>query len=202
MSNNKFEAVITIKKIGEKDNKFWIQDENGDYYSGFKAYQGTENIEYSELCRGNHGEGFKEGDQASIQFVKKVGNDDKIYRNLKHIFPAEATQVATPPKSPVLEPPVKRSEVLPKNYEREAFEKCSSIWAAAMLGREPLGNVLDTIKSGAFWDMFKAIKASGKAHFETGNRIQVNSPEVQETLDQDVPPMMNDTSESFDEVPF
>jgi hypothetical protein len=200
MPNNKFEAVITIKKIGEKDNKFWIQDENGDYYSGFKSYQGTENIEYSELCRGNHGERFKEGDRASIQFVKKVGNDDKIYRNLKHIFPAEAAQVAKPAEKPRTGQNLKPSEV---DWDRLGYEKtCIAVAAAMMSKGETWGTVLDAIQNDIVWNIWEAAKKSGRKHFETGNRIKVNSPEVQEALDQDVPPMMNDVPESFDEVPF
>src|SRR5688572_19243908 len=93
MPNNKTEAYINIKKIGERDNKFWVQDSEGNYYSGFKEYQGTQNTEYAQLTLGNHGEAFKEGDGALIVFTKTAGTDkagnDVIYKNLKGIYPAD-----------------------------------------------------------------------------------------------------------------
>ena len=90
------EAVIRIKKVGEKDNKFWIQDEAGEFYSGFKQWEGANNTEYNMLMFGNHNEPFKEGDMATIKFTKSVGKDDKIYKNLKGIFPAGLSDAIRP----------------------------------------------------------------------------------------------------------
>src|SRR5882724_12935677 len=92
MPSNKIEVVITIKKIGSKDNKFWIQDTKDEYYSGFKEYQGTPNNEYGQLTMGNHGEAFKEGDAALVVFVKSLGANDKIYKNLRGIYPADGAK--------------------------------------------------------------------------------------------------------------
>jgi hypothetical protein len=73
MANTKTQALIKITKIGDKANKFWIKDEKGEFYSGFKDYQGTQNQEYSELLMGNHGGPFKEGDMATIVYTKTAG---------------------------------------------------------------------------------------------------------------------------------
>lgn len=67
----------------------------GEYYSGFKSYQGTQNKEYAELLLGDHGEAFQEGDQALVVFTKSVGKDDKIYKNLRGIYPADSTSRTT-----------------------------------------------------------------------------------------------------------
>src|SRR5882724_8351709 len=93
MPSNKIEVVITIKKIGSKDNKFWVQDTKDEFYSGFKEYQGTPNNEYGQLTMDNHGEAFKEGNTALVVFTKTAGTDkqgkDVVYKNLRGIYPAD-----------------------------------------------------------------------------------------------------------------
>ena len=122
MPNNKIEAVITIAKIGEKDNKFWVKDQSGEFYSGFKEYQGTQNNEYAQLILGNHGEPFKEGQQALITFTKTAGTDktgkDVIYKNLKGIYPAEGSQTAPQAKSSNTGQSVRSGEVSRDEFSR------------------------------------------------------------------------------------
>jgi hypothetical protein len=108
MPSNKIQKLITIAKIGEKERKFWIKDTEGEIYSGFTEWQGTENIEYSQLKNGNHGDPFKEGEQALIEFTKSAGTDkngnDVIYKNLKAIYPPDSKplqhRLEIPPKAP------------------------------------------------------------------------------------------------------
>ena len=128
MPNNKTESVITIAKIGEKDNKFWIKDQSGEFYSGFKEYQGTQNTEYAQLMLGNHGEPFKEGDNALVVFTKTVGKDDKIYKNIRGIYPAdgpnasEGTKTAPQPQSTPQRANIASSGA--RDYDKEAVGKC------------------------------------------------------------------------------
>jgi hypothetical protein len=118
MPNKKEEALVKIKKVGEKDNKFWVQDEKGEYYSGFKSYQGSENTEYSQLQLGNHGEPFKVGDTALVVFTKSVGKDDKIYKNIRGIYPAEGSQTAPQAKTSSGEAPVASERLSEAEFSR------------------------------------------------------------------------------------
>ena len=93
---NKDRIVITIRKIGGTDNKYWIQDTNEEFYSGFKEWEGEMNKDYLELLNGNHGEPFNEGDNVLIEFTKSVGKDDKIYKNIKGIYPADGEKPTQP----------------------------------------------------------------------------------------------------------
>jgi hypothetical protein len=104
MPQARIEKLITIKSIGEKGNKFWIKDTDGEFYSGFTEYQGTPNTEYQMLKNGNHNDAFQEGDQALIEYTKTAGTDkegnDVIYKNIKGIYPADMS-----PKSARVESP-------------------------------------------------------------------------------------------------
>lgn len=98
MANTKYDILVKIAKIGEKGNGFWIKDEKGDFYSGFKEYQGKPNLEYEQLMGGNHDTPFKEGDMAVLRIVKKAGVDkdgkDKIFNNIVGVFPGDTTASA------------------------------------------------------------------------------------------------------------
>lgn len=98
MPNNKIQKLITIAKIGEKGRQFWINDTEGERYSGFTDWQGVTNTEYNQLKSGNHNAPFNEGDQALIEYTKSAGTDkegnDVIYKNLKAIYPADSKPLA------------------------------------------------------------------------------------------------------------
>jgi hypothetical protein len=54
-------------------------------------------------------------------------------------------------------------------WERQAYEKCCSIWIAAMLGKlEQSSAVIGYVERGAFWDIFQAIKKDGEKRFASG----------------------------------
>lgn len=57
-----------------------------------------------------------------------------------------------------------RIEVLPRNFDREAYEKCCSIWIAASLTGRP--DVTPNFQ--LYWDLFQAIRADGEKRFATG----------------------------------
>jgi len=65
------------------------------------------------------------------------------------------------PKSSVTEAPT-------RNFDREAYEKCCSIWAAAYIGRAETDDVLVAISDGRFWELFQAIRKDGEKRFATG----------------------------------
>jgi hypothetical protein len=55
-----------------------------------------------------------------------------------------------------------------RNWDREAYEKCCSIWAAASLQRPEMtiSGVINGIESGNFYKLFQAIRQSGYEKFE------------------------------------
>ncbi len=188
------EKLITITKIGEKDNKFWIKDESGEFYSGFKQWKGSNNTEWNLLQNGNHGEPFNEGDQALIEYTKTAGTDkegnDVIYKNLKAVYPADTT-----PKSERLEKPrisqnnasgeVSKDDVY---WDNKAYKQC--LWGYFIeikKGQEITGTDMDNI-----WSVFKGIEEDAEKRFNPSPlRQAVNkfAPQVTDlpTIQQDEP---------------
>lgn len=190
-------ATITITSIGEKDNKFWIKDEHGEIYSAFKDYQGQVKDVWNQFQFGNHNERFTEGTVANISFTKSVGKDDKIYKNLTSIFPASG--VAQPAQKPLQNAPSGSQGTIekPRNYEREAYEKCCSIWAAAEIQKNGLNEALISVNNGVFYDLFQLIKKSGEKYFDTPLRDAVAKAAPQVVT----PPVeAYDESEAPDEI--
>jgi len=189
----KIEKLITITKIGDKDKKFWIKDEAGEFYSGFKDWQGADTTEWSLVQHGNHGEPFKEGQQALIEFTKTAGTDkegkDVIYKNLKAIYPADTT-----PKPNRLEKPHgganSASGGLPGGngqppkgdtfWDMKAYKQC--LWGYA------LQKGLDTFSPNdcdLVWAAFKAIETDAEKRFNPSalrEAVQRHAPSVAEEL--------------------
>jgi hypothetical protein len=54
-----------------------------------------------------------------------------------------------------------------RNFDKEAYEKCVSIWVKGELG-QPIETVIAKINSGYFWELFQAIRKDGEKRFATG----------------------------------
>jgi hypothetical protein len=66
-------------------------------------------------------------------------------------------------------------------YEKLAYTKCCSIWAAAVMGNKAMDmwNIEDEIATGKFWKIFQAIKADGDKRFSPLRAaIEKHAPEV------------------------
>lgn len=71
-----------------------------------------------------------------------------------------------PPKPESFYPPKAATNYAPKerNWDREAYEKCCSIWAAQL----QVEAAIEQIKNGDYWNLFQAIRADGEKRFATG----------------------------------
>jgi hypothetical protein len=214
MANAKLQDVITIKKIGEKENKFWIQDTNGEFYSSFKTYEGNNNQEYNQLLFGNHNEPFQEGDTVVVTYTKTVGANDKIYKNLKSIFPVTngfgVPNSSQPQEEPRGEAP-SASQTTSRNWDREAYEKCCSIWAAALMDKEGHSMSISLIEQGYFYDLFQAIRQSGYEKFEakTGEVVGKSATDSSKAAfdrgmarAQELPTIQQDDDINVEDIPF
>jgi hypothetical protein len=72
-----------------------------------------------------------------------------------------------------------------RNFDKEAYEKCCSIWLAALLGRQNVSAVTPDFEQ--FWNLFQAIRADGEKRFATGwnKAVQTFSPSA--TADEPPP---------------
>lgn len=198
MPQARIEKLITIKSIFDKQGepKFTVYDTEGNRYTGFKTWEGSPTVEYSLLTMGNHNEPFVKGQQALIQFVR-----NGQYMNLKGIYPAETTPKPGRVETPRNGQNYASSEVSGRNFEREAYEKCCSIWAAALLGN---GKTVTPVELDGFHTLFQAIKASGEKHFNPSKlrqAVQAHAPKVTEpdlsVIQQDEPPIADEDLPPF-----
>lgn len=183
------EANIVISKKGEKDGKYWIKDTMGEFYGGFRDWEGTLTDGYNQFLN------VKEGDNAVVEYSKSVGANDKIYRNVRSIHASSVS----PPYAPATSLSGSRgasaasqtgwSNGEPKGdkfWEQQAYEKCQSLWAASMLqGKEGMtpAEVVNFIQMGSFWELFQAIKADGKKRFfDFGKADELHAKEYPEEL--------------------
>ncbi len=76
----KYEEIeLTVSKKGEKDSKYWIKGSDGEFYGGFRDFEGILTDGYNSFLELN------EGDNVVITYSKSVGANDKIYRNVRSI---------------------------------------------------------------------------------------------------------------------
>lgn len=55
-----------------------------------------------------------------------------------------------------------------RNFDREAYEKCCSIWLAGELSREIPSSEMLNERLNRYWNYFQAIRADGANRFATG----------------------------------
>ena len=172
--------VITIEATSDKPDspKFSIKGTDGNWYSQFKQWEGEDKLVYSQFKTGNNGGPFKKGDTVLVSYTLGEYNGEVQYK-LQSIFPSNGTpepSKSSPGPNPSVSDrpesiPIPRNgyDVSTRNFEKEAYEKCCSIWAAALYQnfsaeRDPV----KFIKEGWFWNTFQAIKADGDKRFATG----------------------------------
>jgi hypothetical protein len=158
--------VIKIEAISNKEDspKFSIKGDDGNWYSGFKEWQGERKTGYLQLLSGNHNEPFQKGDYAKISYQIGEYNGQPQY-GLLSMFPADPSQ--TPPKTETPRSEANNASSVKSEsfWERQAYEKCCSLWAAAVIQHNPDSDPIIGIENGQFWKLFQAIKADGDKRF-------------------------------------
>jgi hypothetical protein len=156
--------------------------------------------------------GLKIGSSVNIWYAEvpnKHGGTSRYIRSFRETnTPPQPTQA---PKAPY-KSNSGFSEGLKTADDRNAYERCCSIWAASAIqsGINPRAIIGELQATNTYYNLFQAIKASGAKHFEPYRNVRVNSEEVQAVFDNEVPPMMNGTPDMIDdgfdslteEVPF
>lgn len=95
-----------------------------------------------------------------------------------------------------------------KFWERQAYEKCCSLWAAALLQKTgELELTRQAIQSGKFWEMFQAIKAEGAKKFFDFSKLNGESeplPTIDVSEDPNTPWPKEAPPEdvSVEDIPF
>jgi hypothetical protein len=198
--NQLLNATIEIVEMSDKLGKFGpikklkgknIESGQTNTYTVYKSKQdGTDSAAWTQL------QSIAVGDTVSVGYAEQAGTmpdgkpfTSRIVRNFdKDLGNGRKNYVQHNPAPPAQSKPIsqnmKPSEPLGRNWEREAYEKCCSIWAAALLGN---GKTVTPVELDGFNSLFQAIKKSGEKHFEIKGNIKVNSSEVQAVLDEEVP---------------
>lgn len=196
----------TVTILDEKKHKWtiWKKDyDNPDRYS--EAYSSLQNFHIGESFGVEYGE--KEESFTPTEGPNRGKSIKFTRRTIFKILPTVANPTAIPSQTPA---PAQSSNpghsvasggALKDDtfWERQAYEKCCSLWIASMIreGSTAQVTIKNAIKTGYFWDLFQAIKADGANRFvATPNSVANLEPElpviqVEETI-----------SDLGDDIPF
>lgn len=151
--NELVNATFTISSVEDTGTQIKIKDENGHTWSFFKNKRdGGMTVAFEQFQH------YKVGELVGVSY-KMAGEKGNI-RSIMSFRPPMYDQV-----KPVTTAPV----VKERNFDKEAYEKCCSIWAAADLGQGKSWIELnDNLEKGFYWQLFQAIRKDGEKRFATG----------------------------------
>lgn len=154
-----------ILTMGKDKHYFW-RLENGSEGEVFKSFMGMSNA--GLIKKGSVAAiGFTEEDES---FVNKEGKTINYRsRHIVGLREAGIGAVVSAPSTaekPRGEANSASSEKLGRNWDREAYEKCCSLWSAALFQGSGIDAPIKRyIGDGHFWNLFQAIKADGAKRF-------------------------------------
>lgn len=160
-------ATITIEEVVDKDKKLSIKGNNGSRsftYSIWKTKQdGADSATFAQFKN----MGIKVGSTVMIGYVideyeTEINGFPKKIQSKKIINFRETNEA---PRSAVTPPNLTQTKD-DAFWERQAYEKCCSLWAGSLIESGiQVGNVIERINAGESWLLFQAIKADGATRF-------------------------------------
>jgi hypothetical protein len=173
-------ATITIEEVIDKEKKLSIKATNGQRsftYSVWKTKQdGTDSQTYAQFKT----LGLKVGSTVMIGYVideyeTEIGGFPKKIQSKKIINFRETTKLPsqTAPQGKSSNGGANRGHSGQSSsfkddafWEKQAYEKCCSLWASAdMSAGKEFRVIMEKIQQGQYWDFFRAIKADGAKRF-------------------------------------
>lgn len=200
-------ANIVIGGVEDTGQQIKIKDQNKKTYSFFKTKKdGGTTKAYEQFQQYKIGEevgiSYKEvaftgrdgtpGKIKNIINFNPVHSDAMLARNGAKAAPRANFSATEPVKPPMYE--VKEA----RNWEKEAYEKCCSIWAAQLIAN---GSAISALESGIFWQLFQAIKKDGEKRFSTGWDKAVKTFGADEPEGPEAPPIEAYEVDA-DKIPF
>lgn len=213
MDNKLLNKAITISGKEEKlqggKPVTKIKDEKGLTYTVYKTKQdGSTSIAWDQLQE------LSVGDTVQIGFVEEIKQTEQYgtvtYRTIRNFNKdigegSQRYQNSQPQEKPRSGQDFGSQSKPERNYEREAYEKCCSIWSAAWLGKQggSYSDVISGIQGGLLWDLFQAIKKDGEKRFAKGwAKAEAIFDEELPTINQDDDPAGDFNPMVNDEPPF
>lgn len=90
-----------------------------------------------------------------------------------------------------------------RNWEREAYEKCCSIWSAAHIQAGDINAATSALENGWYLKLFQAIKQSGEKNFEPSKFRQIVQEKAPRVIEPDLPTIQQDEdAELGADIPF
>lgn len=209
--NDFLNTNITLKGMEDKGKTVTLIDTNDTKWTVWKAdYKNPSQDSEAYGSLKNYGIGDTFGisyGERTEQFVNNQGKTINFTRRtIYQIMPTVANPTQSPSK-----PETGRSEAnrgqsgASRNWDKEAYEKCCSIWATAVLerGQDPVVS----IDSGAFWRLFQAIRADGDKRFspEPAGKAALRQRFGQEQVAPDIAEMaeqMEQEELNVEDIPF
>jgi hypothetical protein len=166
---------IEAKMASTGNMKYILTDSDKNKYFFWQKNKGEDSNVFLSFT----GMGVKKGDTIAIGYTEKdesfanregktINYTDRFILGLREANGVPASNPSSQTQSANGEanrPLPGYSYPLPKerNWDREAYEKCCSIWSAALLGN---GKTVTQIEINGFYNLFQAIRQSGYEKFE------------------------------------
>jgi hypothetical protein len=186
MESKIYNTTITIEGVEQKNNKLTLVAHDKKRYGFWMTKKdGSDSAPYLQFKSMD----LKQGDSVFIGYVLEPYTDSRgVNREALKIInfretSEKPTQTASQPQTPRSGQNYASGEVSGRNWEKEAYEKCCSIWAAALYGGgfDSNKDPVNFIKEGYFWNTFQAIKADGEKRFNPSplrQAVQAHAPKV------------------------
>lgn len=202
MDNKLINAVIQLTSKEEKTGKFGpmakTKDEKGLTYTVYKTKKdGTVSVAWDQL------QALSVGDMVQAGFAEEIVEHPehgkytaRTIRSFNSDIGNGVANSQAQAKSSNLGHSGASGGVLKDDafWEKQAHEKCCSLWTAALMQR----GTLAVPNFDEFWTIFQAIKADGNKRFSPLRQaVQKHAPAV---MDEDLPVIQQD--EDVDDIPF
>ncbi len=198
-------ATITIEEVVDKEKKIVLKAHDGNRvftYSIWKTKQdGSDTSAYSQF----KSMGLRSGSAVMIGYVideytTQIGGFDKKVQSKKiiNLRESEFQPSQTAPQGKSSNGGANRGQSGHFKdetfWEKQAYEKCCSLWAASVIEKHNDAVAIKAIESGDFWRLFQAIKADGAKRF---------SEAIKPTnLEPDLPVIQQDEDVNVEDIPF
>jgi len=167
---------IEAKMASTGNMRYTLTDTEKKKYTFF---QNKKTGEPSDVYLSFTGMSPKVGDVVGIGFIEEPDSFTNPKGELVNYTKRSIVGLMEPRgfQKPVQKPlPLQASQFKERNWEREAFEKCCSIWAAALIqhmGPDGFPTAKVAAWEGNFYNLFKEIKDAGEKYFDNPLREAV-----------------------------
>ena len=191
MSDDNIQSVnLVIQSVEDKGEQIKFKGSDNRTYSFFKNKRdGGMTVAYKTF------QNFKVGQTVAVSYKddESAKYPGTVFHTVISVKAADGVPQQSAPAqktaaSPKYEPTEHVYAATGRNFEKEAYVKCCSIWAASVMQKVGSAEIKKVIEEGGFWELFQVIKTDGEKRFagseiETANRLVSEAQATDDMVD-------------------